>query len=134
MSLRTLGVAIFAAALAAGCKNADDDVEPAFVPKTIAFEGKVESKYVGDWSAKGASRLNLKSDGTAVIESTTNSQSGKSTARFDGKWLAQDGRLLVQYGDATHPATTLEYEAKLSGDNMVLQQPGGRLKTTYARK
>lgn len=123
------------AILAVGCKGVDDDVEPAPTLKTVVFEGKVDSAYAGDWVAVGGlSRLNLKPDGAALIEATTNSAAGKSTSHLQGKWLAQEGNLLVQYGDASHDTTTLKYVATLSGNKLTLQQPGGRLKTIYVKK
>ena len=65
---------------------------------------------------------------------TTPSQAGKSTNHLLGQWLAQDGNLLVQYADATKQTTTLKYVATFSGGKLILQQPGGKLKTTYAKK
>ncbi|RYG34725.1 hypothetical protein EON81_14810 [bacterium] len=138
MSPRLLwaGAALAAAVLAVGCqKSEEEEFEPAIVPKTVAFEGKLDAKYVGIWgTADGSSTLDLKDDGAVKIGSVTSSQKGKSTSSVEGKWLASDGNLLFNYRDASGQDTTLKYGAAFDGGKLVLQQPGGRVKTTYLKK
>ncbi len=123
------------AILGAGCKKADDEDEPAVVPKAVTFEGKVDPSYVGEWkSTDGTSDLHLAKDGTVEIDSTTNSQNGKSTSHIKGMWLVSGERLLFKYAEKSGGDTTLEYNGKPTGNDLTLQQPGGRLKTKYTRK
>jgi hypothetical protein len=131
---RLLLVSLLAAALA-GCQNSDD-LEPAFVPKSHAFEGQVDPKFAGTWvSTDGVSTLDLGKDGTLKIQTLTPSPSGQSKSKVDGKWLASNGSLLMQYGKAGTPdETVLKYSANLSGREMKLKQDGGRTETTYRRK
>lgn len=132
MKLWAFGLIV--ASVLVGCKNPDDDVEPPVLPKTVAFEGQVDAKYAGAWkSADGGSALDLAKDGTAALDATTNSSKGPSKSHLKGKWLAKDGNLVFSYLDASGNPTTLQYGAKLSGNTLVLQQPGGKLKTTYTR-
>lgn len=132
MSSRSLWmVAPMAAILAAGCgKSEDDEYEPAVVPKAVSFEGKTDSKYAGVWkTSDGSSTLDLAESGGLKIETTVNSQNGKSTSKVEGKWLASGAKLLFQYND-----TTLEYTAVLEGGKLVLAKPGSRMKSTYLKK
>jgi hypothetical protein len=113
-----------------GCNSSDaDEYEPAVVPKSVAFEGTSDAKYVGDWKASdGTSELRLEKDGALKIKTTVSTQSGKSVNEVEGKWLAADGKLRFQYRDVT-----VEYGAELSGSTMTLLQPGGNVKTTYKK-
>lgn len=123
-------MAAIAAILAAGCQggNAEDEYEPAVVPKSVAFEGKVDAKYAGTWkSADGSSTLALAEDGRLKIESVVNSQNGKSTSKTEGKWLASGNDLLFQYG-----TTTLRNGASFEKGKLILQH--GRMKTVYSKQ
>jgi len=118
-----------------GCKNPDDELAPAFVPKTYNFEGQIDTKFVGTWkTSDGNSTIDLDPKGACKIDTIIHSMSGKTTSRVDGKWLATDGSLMFQYGDASHGTTVLKYNATLKGNTLDLQQAGGRMKTTYHRK
>jgi len=130
-----LAATILPIVAAIGCKGAADDTEPAVVPKAVAFAGKVEPRFAGMWKATaGDDTLDLGKDGALAIESVTNSVAGKSKNRVKGSWLASGEGLVFRYADASGGETTLKYGAKLAGDTLVLQQSGGRLKTTYRRK
>lgn len=131
----TMGAALIGAALAFGCRKADAEDEPAVVPKAVAFEGQVDSKFAGAWtSANAGSILDLEKDGSATITTAIHSQNGKSTATNSGHWLVSGSDLVLRYADASRNETTVKYAAKLSGNTLELQQPGGRLKTTYTKK
>lgn len=122
-------------ALVVGCKNPDDELEPAFVPKTYAFEGEIAPKFAGTWvSTDGVSTLDLGKDGTLKIQTLTSSPSGKAKSNVAGKWLASGGNLLLNYKEASGGETTLGYAAALAGEKLTLQQNGGGRKTTYVRK
>ena len=135
MTFRSIGVAVIAATLLLGCKNTDDDVEPAVLPKKVTFEGDVDSKYVGLWkSPDGASMLDLSKEGVVKIEQRIVAANGKSTSHVEGTWLAKGDDLLFRYPEKSGGETTLKYAAKLSGNTLVLGQSGGRIKRTYVRK
>jgi len=137
MSRKSLGmaVALAAAVLVAGCKNADEEEAPAFVPKTYAFEGKLEPTYVGSWnSVDGTSMLDIGKDGSLNIDTTTRSVAGKNTSHVVGKWLASGSTLMFQYTVGTQPTTVLKYTASLSGKSLTLQQADSRVKVKYNRK
>lgn len=117
-----------------GCKPEADDGEAAILPKTITFEGKIDPAFVGRWSTPGdASALDLAKNGALKISSKVRTPGGVSNSEFSGRWLASGDKLLLRYAEPSGE-TTLEYTAKLEGNTLVLQQPGGRLKTTYKRK
>ena len=127
--------AIAATVLAGGCKGADDEYAPAFVPKTYAFEGKLEPKYVGAWvSADGSSTLGIVKDGGLKIDTASRSVAGKSLSHVAGQWLASGGTLMFRYTVGSQAPTVLKYSATLSGNTLTLQQADGRAKTTYKRK
>lgn len=130
-----MGAAVAAiVVLLPGCNPPDEEPAADFAPKPVAFVGKPDPKYLGDWVASGgASRLKLQRDGTAVVETTSHSQAGTSTVHYDGKWLADGKALLIQYSDSSGPIT-LKYDATLRGNHLILQQPGGRIKTDYLKK
>ncbi|RYG26883.1 hypothetical protein EON82_01560 [bacterium] len=126
---------LLATAVVVGCKNPDDDLEPAIVPKVHAFEGTTEPKFVGTWaSTDGLSTLDLIKDGTLAIHATVPTPSGKSTSVLKGHWLASDGSLLLKYGKAGQGETVLKYTAAFSDKGLKLKQEGGRMETTYRRK
>lgn len=133
--LRLMFAATVLVAVAVGCKGEEDDTEPAVVPKVVAFEGDVDPMYAGNWASKdGSSTLDMKADGGLKLGVTSNSQNGKSTSSYDGKWLANKGELRLKYKDSSGQDTVLAYAAQLTGNTMVLQQSGGKMKTTYTRK
>ncbi|RYG45476.1 hypothetical protein EON79_12525 [bacterium] len=137
MSLRlSWAAALAAAVLTVGCqKSEEEEFEPAIVPKTVAFEGKVDEKYAGTWvTADGKSTLGLSKDGALKVGTVTNSPQGKKTASLDGKWLASDGSLLMKYADASGQDTVLKYLASFEGTKLVLQQSAGGMKTVYNKK
>ena len=126
---------VAATILVAGCKSADDEYAPAFVPKTYPFEGKVDTKYVGAWkSSDGSSTLNIVKDGNLTIETTSRSVAGTSVSHVSGQWLASGDALMFKYSVGSQPPTMLKYTATVSGKALTLQQAGGRMKTTYARQ
>lgn len=142
--LRRLGVswlelltaaAIAAAVLAGGCKKPDDDTEPAILPKTYTFEGKVDPKYVGHWSnADLSSVLDFAKDGALTIETVTHSQVGTSMGHIVGKWLADGDSILMSYTVGSQTPTVVKYTATLASAALTLQSPGGKAKTVYHRK
>lgn len=136
MTARTLlATTTLVVALLGGCKSEKDELEPAVVPRTVSYQGEVDAKYVGNWKGRaGNSTLLLGKDGSLVIESITNSVNGKSKSHIEGMWLADSGDLLFRYKEKSGDETTLKYKADLKGDQLVLQQQGGRLKTEYVRK
>jgi len=119
-----------------GCKGGEeDDTEPAVVPKVVAFEGSVDPKFAGDWTSKdGSSTLNLAADGGLKLGVKSSSQNGTSTSHYDGQWLVSGSDLRLKYKDSSAQETVLSYGAELSGNSLVLQQLGGKLKTRYSRK
>ena len=126
-------VAVLAAALAVGCKGAEDDLEPARMPKPVAFAGKVDPSYAGAWhSQDGNSKLDLGKDGSARIEAVSTSVKGRSVSRVVGLWLVSKGDLLLRYPEKAGGETTVKYAARLSGDSLTLLH--GTLKTFYSRK
>ena len=133
---RAIAVALAATALlvAIGCRSEEDDSEPAVMPKKVAFTGRVEPKFIGTWAtADGGSKLDLAKDGGLTISTSTPSPKGVSKSSYAGSWLVEGKSLRLRYADKSGE-TTIEYAAALQGDKLVLQQPGGRLKTVYARK
>lgn len=137
MNRRTLGMvaALAATVLGAGCRNADDEFAPAVVPKTYAFEGKVDAKYVGTWSSgDGNSVIDLLKDGTLKIATTTRSMAGKNTSHVNGQWLAQGDALMMHYTVGTQAPTVLKYSATLSDGALSLTPDGSRTKTVYHHK
>ena len=137
MSRIALGMvaAVAAAVLAAGCKGADDEFAPAVVPKTYAFEGKLEPKFVGVWnSTDGSSMMEIVKDGGLKIDTTSRSITGKSVVHVSGEWLADGDSLMFRYVVGTQSPTVLKYSAELSGNTLTLKQVDGKVKTTYKRK
>jgi len=132
MSRRWSWAAVAFLAIAAGCKSADDEYEPAFVPKEVKFEGNVDEKYVGFWDAPdGSGSLDLSKDGTVNIVTNVSTPQGKSSSKVNGKWLASGSALVFQYKDPSQKDTTVKYAADLKGDTLVL---GTKVKTTYKKK
>jgi len=126
--------AVAATMMIVGCKNADDEFAPAFVPKTYAFEGKVEQKFVGNWSSTdGISKMDIAKDGTLSIDTTTRSMAGKAVTHVSGQWLSSGDSLMFRYSIGTQPQTVLKYKATLSGSTLTLQQEGGKAKVSYKR-
>jgi len=118
----------------AGCKGANEDFAPAILPKTFAFEGKVEPKYVGTWhSTEGHSTVDILKDGALKVETVTQSVAGKSVVNVSGQWLASGDNLMFRYQDKSHRSIVLKYAASVSGNTLVLQQATSRLKTSYHR-
>lgn len=128
--MKGIGLLVPLAALAvSGCKPPEDEFAPAFVPKSVPFQGAVDARFVGDWrSPDGIARLQLDKDGGMRIEQVIHSQNGKSTSKTQGSWRYDQGRLLMNYED-----TTLSYAATLSGNHLVLTSKSG-MKTNYLRK
>lgn len=115
-----------------GCKGGDDDVEPAVVPKAVAFEGKADPAYAGTWtSTDGSSVLDLQKDGGVAISQTSASVNGKSTSRVKGRWLVSGGDLLFQYTEKSGGETTVKYGATLAGKELALKH--GSTTTNYLR-
>lgn len=127
--------AIAAAVLAAGCKSADDEFAPAFVPKVYPFQGAVQPKFVGTWkTADGSSKLDIVKDGGLKIETVTRSMKGTSIGHVSGKWLADGDTLMFQYTVGSQKPTVLKYTATLAGTSLTLKQVDGRSKTIYKRR
>jgi hypothetical protein len=129
-------VALTAAAiLFSGCTKSDDEFAPAFVPKTYAFDGNIEPKYVGSWqSSDGASTMQIVKDGSLNIETTARSIAGKSVTSVSGKWLASGDTLKFRYVVGKQEPTVLKYTASLSGNTLTLKLADGKAKTVYSRK
>lgn len=137
MNLQTrLSVAALAAAVASlGCQKAEDDYAPVVKPKSYSFEGQIDAKYVGKWSAAdGSSMLDIEKDGVLNIETVTNSVSGKNVSHLSGKWLTEDKSLMFRYAVGAQAPIVLKYTAALAGNVLTLTQEGSALKTTYKRK
>ncbi len=119
----------------AGCNSAAPDPEDGPPkPKVVAFDGAVDSTFVGDWqTAKGSSGLDLRPDGTVTISSSNPTPGGIQNLKLEGKWLVSQGNLLLQYSTKNQPQTTVRYPASLVGDKLTLQQ-GGRTKSVYTKK
>lgn len=134
--MKRLGVALSLLTLTfllSGCRPEDGE-EPAILPKKVTFEGKVDPRFVGTWTtADGGSRLDLAKDGGLMIVAKSRTPKGLSTSEYVGSWLVSGEKLRLRYREPSGQ-TTLEYGAKLAGDTLTTQQPGGRLKTTYRRK
>ncbi len=129
-------VTVFGMVAAMGCKGGDeDDTAPNFVPKVVAFEGKIDTKFAGDWTSKdGSSTIGLAADGSLKLGVKSSSQNGTSISHYDGQWLASGSDLRLKYKDSSSQETVLSYKAELSGNSLVLQQSGGKMKTNYTRK
>lgn len=126
--------ALFPLFVCGACAPPADDVEPAVAPKSVAFAGSVDTRFIGVWrSADGGSTLDLGKDGGLKLTQTTRSQNGATTSSFEGRWLADAGKLRLRYADAAKQETTIEYAATFAKGALVLGQPGGRVKTTYRR-
>ncbi len=130
-----MGAAFAAAILVAGCKKADDEFAPAFVPKTYTFQGKLDPVYSGTWVASdGSSTLDIQKDGTLKIDSVTRSVAGKSVSHITGKWLVDSTSLMFQYTVGSQPQTVLKYGATVSGSSLTLVQEGAKRKMVYKKK
>ncbi len=118
-----------------GCGKPDDEYAPAVAPKTVAFDGKIDDHYIGNWvETTGESKMGLQKDGALSIETTLNSMKGKSTTYVTGKWLVNGPSLLLEYLDKGGKPMVLKYAAELNGNSLTLKQGNGRLKSTYSRK
>lgn len=128
-----LAAAVIATAAAVGCKgSADEDDGLAFVPKSVAFEGKVDPRFAGAWtSADGNSALDLDASGTLAISQKVSAANGKSVSQVKGKWLVSGTDLLFQYAEKLGGETTLKNAAQLSGKTLILKH--GSTATTYTR-
>lgn len=135
-STALLAATVLMTVAAAGCKGGDDDdTAPNFVPKVVAFEGKTDPKFAGDWTSKdGSSTIGLATDGSLKLGVKSSSQNGTSTSHYDGQWLVSGSDLRLKYKDSSSQETVLSYKAELSGNSLVLQQSGGKMKTNYTRK
>ena len=137
MTAKTIWAApvLIAAVLIAGCKKEDDEFAPAVVPKTYAFEGKVDPKFAGSWeSADHSSTMEIEKDGGLKIDTTSNSVVGKSVSHVTGNWLVNGNDLMFRYTVGTQTPTVLKYVATLSGNTLTLKQAEGRQATAYKRK
>jgi hypothetical protein len=127
--------AIAAAVLVAGCNLSQEEYAPAANPTSVAFEGKLVPKYVGNWkTSNGSSSIDIDKDGGVKIETVSQSMLGKSDVVVSGKWLAGDDSLLFRYLTKTQEPVVLKYSAVLTGKSLTLSQAVGRLKTVYQRK
>jgi hypothetical protein len=126
---------IAAIVLTVNCKgSSEDDSAPAVLPKSYSFSGKIEPKYVGNWtSIDGNSKMDILKDGGLKIETTSRSVVGKSVVEVSGQWLAGGGSLMFQYLDKSSKPVVLKYSTTLSGKTLILVQAGGHLKTAYKR-
>ncbi|HWD39513.1 MAG TPA: hypothetical protein VG944_11740 [Fimbriimonas sp.] len=123
------------AVLPVGCRQPEDEYQPAVSPKVYSFEGQPDSKFDGNWSTDdGNSKMYLAKDGGMRIETTVRSVAGKAVTKVAGKWAAKDGALMFQYSAGAQPSTVIKYDAVLNGATLSLQQPGGHLKSVYTRK
>lgn len=129
-------VALLATAIhVCGCRGSEDDYAPAVVPRTFAFEGKIEPKYVGNWSSTdGSSTIDIMKGGVLKIETVSRSVAGQSVGHITGKWLVDANNLSFQYVVGAQKPTVLKYSASISGNTLTLQLSGGKMKTTYRRK
>lgn len=115
-----------------GCKSADDEFAPAFVPKQYAFQGKVEPTFAGKWvTADGSSTLVLQGDGRLTITSVTPSASGRAVSNIEGRWLADGKTLMFSYKQGAQSETVLKYAAERVGTTLSLTQDGSKRKTVY---
>ena len=130
--------ALCAAALVAvaslGCKGpADEDDGPSIVPKAVAFEGRVDPAYVGNWkSADGSAGLALDKEGNVTIDQAITAANGRSTSKVRGKWLVSGGDLLLDYPERSGGETTVKYGAKVSARELALKH--GSTTTIYRRE
>lgn len=131
--LAPLAIALVCLSLA-GCKSEDDDLAPAFVPKTYTFEGQPDEQYAGTWKAtNGVSTIQLDKDGGLSVETVTRSSAGEGKTGVKGKWAVSNGSLMLQYPEKSGETTVLKYTAKLKGNTLDLTQDGGKMTTTYKR-
>lgn len=111
-----------------GCNQPEDDTAPAFVPKTVVFEGELDPRFFGSWKgANGTSNMELAEDGTVKMATTIAHQGGSSTNAIEGKWRFSSGSLIFQYGK---DSTTVKYPVEFKDGNLVM---GGSVKTTYTK-
>ncbi len=96
----------------------------------VAFEGKLDPKYLGSWKAKDGSSLDLKSDGTMDLVAISQGPTGASKKSLSGHWLSKDGDLLLQYAQGGSLAT-IKSAAERTGSTLTLVQAGNHFKTVY---
>lgn len=125
--LGALGVSV--ALVGCGPNEEDAPFEPP-APKAIAFEGKIDPAYVGDWSTDSKlSQLTLEESGKA---SMVNVAPGRGKSESKGEWKLSDGHLLFKLEGAAEGMVT-RYAAKLDGDRLHLTQKASKLEIDYKR-
>ena len=117
-----------------GCSpGTSSDDEPSSKPTPVAFVGKVEPSFVGNWkTGDNSTELDLHQDGGLTIVSTTPGHPGPPSSKM-GKWLVSDTKLLLQYGNSDGSQQTLSYTAKMAGKKLVLTTSVPKRDTVYNR-
>ena len=137
MRLRALwmAVALATAIPLSGCDSAKEESEGPPKPKTVVFQGQIDSKFVGSWkSSDGRARLDLAKDGALKIGSTIATPQGDSKSEISGHWLVDNGDLILKYLSPGQPDTVIKYQVTLAGNTLACKQSGGQLKVVYVRK
>jgi hypothetical protein len=115
--------------LSSGCQKEEEDTATPHRME-VAFEGKLDPKYLGSWKAKDGSSLDLKSDGTMDLVAISQGPTGASKKSLSGHWLSKDGDLLLQYAQGGSLAT-IKSAAERTGSTLTLVQAGNHFKTVY---
>lgn len=125
-------IALAVAAALFGCQPPEEDEGPP-KPRKVEFAGSVDKQYVGVWSTSdGRSVLDLGKSGELAIKSKVSGPQGDSDSEIKGQWLAQTGKLLMQY-DMSGQTIAIEYQSTLSGNSLKLKEKSGR-ETEYSKK
>lgn len=111
---------------AASCNSPDPDILPTDNKPKLAFDGKVDERFVGTWVTPQKATYQFTKEGKYIIDQEVSTPAGKQKSHLEGAWGYKDPKMLLKDG----VGNVVAYECALQGKTFRLTTTGSLKKET----